>query len=46
MLNYSIFQEAISFLQFGRASASAVIFLILCIVLARALLSVLSKRDA
>lgn len=46
MLNYSIFQQGISFLQFGKASASAVVFLIVCTLLANALLRGLSRTEA
>lgn len=45
MLNYSIFQQGISFLEFGQASASAVVFLIICTLLANALLRGLSRTD-
>ena len=45
MLNYSIFQQGISFLQFGKASASAVVFLIICTLLANALLRGLSRTE-
>lgn len=46
MLNYSIFQQGISFLEFGKASASAVVFLLVCTVLANALLRGLSRTEA
>lgn len=46
MLNYSIFQQGISFLQFGKASASAVVFLIVCTLLANALLRGLARTEA
>lgn len=45
MLNYSIFQQGISFLQFGKASASAVVFLIICVSLANVLLRGLSRAE-
>lgn len=45
MLNYSIFQQGISFLNFGKATASAVLFLILCILLTNLLLRALSRKD-
>lgn len=45
MLNYWIFKQGISFLEFGKASASAVVFLIVCILLANALLRVLYRAD-
>lgn len=45
MLNYSIFQQGISFLQFGKASASAVVFLIVCTLLANALLRGLARAE-
>jgi multiple sugar transport system permease protein len=45
MLNYSIFQQGISFLNFGTASASAVVFLIICTLLANALLRGLRRTD-
>lgn len=46
MLNYGIFQEGIQFLNFGKAGAAAVLFLIVCILLTRALLTGLSRKDA
>lgn len=46
MMNYGIFQQAISFLDFGKASAGAVLFLIICILLANALLSGLARKEA
>lgn len=45
MLNYWIFKQGISFLEFGKASASAVVFLIVCILLANALLRMLYRAD-
>lgn len=45
MLNYSIFQQGISFLQFGKASAFAVVFLIVCTLLANALLRGLTRAE-
>jgi multiple sugar transport system permease protein len=45
MLNYSIFQQGISFLEFGKASASAVVFLIICTLLANVLLRGLSRTE-
>lgn len=45
MLNYSIFQQGIAFLEFGKASASAVVFLIICILLANVLLRGLSRTE-
>lgn len=46
MLNFSIFQQGISFLNFGKASASAVVFLILCILLTNLLLRALSRKES
>lgn len=45
MLNYSIFQQGINFLDFGKATASAVVFLILCILLTNVLLKALTRKD-
>lgn len=45
MMNYGIFQQGIQFLEFGKASAAAVLFLIVCIFLTRALLGGLSRKD-
>ena len=45
MLNYSIFQQGISFLNFGKASAAAVVFLIVSIVLTKMLLSFLTRKE-
>jgi len=46
MLNFSIFQQGISFLNFGKAAASAVVFLLLCILLANLLMRALSRRES
>ncbi|NYD54210.1 ABC transporter permease subunit [Microbacterium pseudoresistens] len=46
MLNYSIFQQGISFLDFGKATASAVIFLLLCILLTNLLLKALTRKES
>lgn len=45
MMNYSIYQQGISFLQFGKASASAVVFLVICILLANVLLRGLTRAQ-
>jgi multiple sugar transport system permease protein len=45
MVNYAIFQQGIQFLDFGKASASAVLFLVATILLTRALLGALSRKD-
>ena len=45
MMNYSIYQQGISFLQFGKASASAVVFLIICTLLANILLRGLTRAE-
>lgn len=46
MLNYSIFQQAINFLNFGKGAASAVIFLAVCIFMCNLLLRSLSRKEA
>jgi multiple sugar transport system permease protein len=46
MLNYSIFQEGIQYLQFGKASASAVVFLIICTLLTTLLLRGLLRTES
>jgi multiple sugar transport system permease protein len=46
MLNYSIIQEGINFLNFGKASASAVLFLVLSVVLSKVLLGRLRRRGS
>lgn len=45
MMNYSVYQQGISFLQFGKASASAVVFLIICILLTNVLLRGLTRAE-
>ena len=45
MMNYLIYQQGITFLQFGKASASAVVFLIICILLANVLLRGLTRAE-
>lgn len=44
MLNYYIFQQGISYLNFGQAAAAATILLVIATVLARALLGGLKRR--
>jgi multiple sugar transport system permease protein len=44
MLNYYIFQQGISYLNFGQAAAAATILLVIATVLARALLGGLKSR--
>lgn len=46
MLNYSIFQEGINFLNLGKASASAVVFLIVCILLTNVLVRALTRKES
>jgi multiple sugar transport system permease protein len=44
MLNYYIFREGISYLNFGRAAAAATVLLVVAILLARTLLGALKSR--
>ena len=44
MLNFSIFKESISYLEFGRASASAFLFIVVCTLLSRALLGAIGRE--
>lgn len=45
-LNYYIFQQGISYLNFGRAAAASMVLLVIAILLARALLKSLKKEGA